>query len=64
VQEEPKNQGGWSYIEPRFRSILLSLGKNAVNIPYAGRPVSAATATGYSKNHTEELNTFLREAMK
>lgn len=32
-------------------------------VSYAGRQISASSATGYGKTHREELNEFLHEAM-
>ena len=55
VQEEPKNQGAWTFVEPRFRNLLVKMGHKSNEIDYAGRPISASTATGYGKSHTAEL---------
>jgi len=54
-QEEPKNQGAWSYVEPRFRTAVAS----AKPIGYAGRPVSASPATGNKARHAREIDHFL-----
>lgn len=62
-QEEQKNAGCWTFVEPRFRSTLKHMGHKNREISYVGREVSASTATGYSKNHKEELEKFLKEAM-
>jgi len=50
VQEEPKNQGGWYFAQPRLANILKSL-KRKPEVSYAGRAPSASTATGYGKFH-------------
>jgi 2-oxoglutarate dehydrogenase E1 component len=63
VQEEPQNQGYWNYVEPKLRNVLKKLGRQS-EIGYAGRAISASTATGYSKVHEAELKHFLHEAMK
>ena len=55
VQEEPKNQGAWTFVEPRFRNLLAKIGRKNADIDFAGRPISASTATGYGKTHTAEL---------
>ena len=45
-QEEPKNQGAWSFIEPNIEWVLTRL-KARHNAPeYAGRPAAASPATG------------------
>ncbi|MDQ6689279.1 MAG: 2-oxoglutarate dehydrogenase E1 component, partial [Gemmatimonadota bacterium] len=47
AQEEPKNQGAWSYVSPRLR---MSTG-NALLTRYAGRPDRASPAEGYAETH-------------
>ena len=64
VQEEPKNQGPWSFIEPRFRNLLRKMKHKSSDIEFSGRPISASTATGYGKQHAAELASFLNIAMK
>ena len=64
VQEEPKNQGAWTFVEPRFRNLLAKMGHKSDEIDYAGRPISASTATGYGKSHTAELQAYLQKAMQ
>ena len=48
VQEEHKNQGAWSYIEPRLRESLK------LDVSYCGRDESASTATGSATYHAGE----------
>jgi len=55
TQEEPKNQGAWSYVQPRFRTAL----NDAKSISYAGRPVSASPATGNGVKHVKEIKNLL-----
>ena len=50
AQEEPKNQGAWSYVQPRLRA---SAGA-AVGVRYAGRPERASPAEGYADAHQAE----------
>ncbi|HEV7387641.1 MAG TPA: 2-oxoglutarate dehydrogenase E1 component, partial [Gemmatimonadaceae bacterium] len=47
AQEEPKNQGAWSYAAPRLR---MSTG-NALLTRYIGRPDRASPAEGYAEVH-------------
>ncbi len=56
VQEESKNMGAWSYVQPRFASALTQLNNDASrsDIGYIGRPPSASPATGYNHVHKEE----------
>jgi len=62
VQEEPKNQGPWSFVEPRLRNLLSATGHKTKEVEYAGRPISASTATGYGKQHATELRDLLDAA--
>lgn len=60
TQEEPKNQGAWSFVEPRTRKLLKHMGKKSWDIGYSGRDISASTATGYTKHHNMELDALLK----
>jgi 2-oxoglutarate dehydrogenase E1 component len=61
-QEEPKNQGAWSFIEPRIEDTLKHLGR-AERPRYIGRPEYASTAAGLMSQHLTELHAFLNEAL-
>ena len=58
VQEEPRNMGGWTFMEPRLRALL---GQNQ-KLRYAGRPPSASTATGSHTIHQMEQRQLVKEA--
>ena len=58
-----KNAGPWLYVEPRLRNIAEHLGKSD-DVDYAGRPISASTAVGYTKVHTKQLNNLISDALK
>jgi 2-oxoglutarate dehydrogenase E1 component len=58
-QEEPKNQGAWSFVAPRIET--LTGGKTRLR--YVGRPEYASTAAGLMKQHLAELAKFLNEAL-
>ena len=60
TQEEHKNQGAWSFVEPRLRNLLRHMGKKKWEISYSGREISASTATGYTKHHNEELDKLIK----
>ena len=62
VQEEPKNQGAWTFNEPRFRNLLAKMGSDRV-IDYAGRAISPSTATGYGKAHAAEMAAYVDAAL-
>ena len=57
VQEEPKNQGAWSYAAPRLR---MSTG-NALLTRYVGRPDRASPAEGYAEVHKREQERIIAE---
>jgi 2-oxoglutarate dehydrogenase E1 component len=62
-QEEPRNQGTWHFIEPYFEWVLNQVGGASRRPRYAGRPASAATATGLMSKHQAQLKAFLDEAL-
>jgi 2-oxoglutarate dehydrogenase E1 component len=53
-QEEPKNLGYWSFVEPRIEEVMASAKLTPKRPRYVGRPESAATATGSYKRHNAE----------
>ncbi|MEO8908804.1 MAG: 2-oxoglutarate dehydrogenase E1 component [Gemmatimonadaceae bacterium] len=57
AQEEPKNQGAWSYVSPRLR---MSTG-NALLTRYVGRPDRASPAEGYAESHKKEQERIITE---
>jgi 2-oxoglutarate dehydrogenase E1 component len=61
-QEEPKNMGGWTFIDPWLELTLDRLDVKAKRARYVGRPASASTAAGLMSRHLKELETFLAEA--
>jgi 2-oxoglutarate dehydrogenase E1 component len=61
-QEEPKNQGAWTFIKPRIEETVARLGGNK-SPRYVGRPEYASTAAGLMKQHLAELAAFLNEAL-
>jgi 2-oxoglutarate dehydrogenase E1 component len=62
-QEEPKNMGAWSFVEPNLEWVLDHIEARHKRPRYAGRPASAATATGLMRKHQEELKALLGEAL-
>jgi len=62
-QEEPKNMGGWSFMEPNIEWVLGQVDARQSRARYVGRPASASTATGLMGRHLAELNAFLDEAL-
>ena len=62
-QEEPKNMGAWSFVEPNLAWVLDHIDAKHKRPRYAGRPSSAATATGLMAKHVRELKVLLNEAL-
>ncbi|VVC29871.1 Hypothetical protein CINCED_3A011739 [Cinara cedri] len=58
AQEEHKNQGSWTYVQPRFHTVL----NNSKTVGYAGRPTGASAATGSKMQHLKELKALLDES--
>jgi 2-oxoglutarate dehydrogenase E1 component len=61
-QEEPKNMGAWSSVEPYLEWVMNQLGRKGQRTRYVGRAASAATATGVMSKHLAQLKAFLDEA--
>jgi 2-oxoglutarate dehydrogenase E1 component len=61
-QEEPRNQGAWTFIAPRIADTIAHLGGHW-NPRYVGRPEYASTAAGLMSQHSAELKAFLDEAL-
>ena len=62
-QEEPKNMGAWSFIEPNLAWVLERIESRHRRPMYAGRPSSAATATGLMSKHLNEQKTLVTAAL-
>jgi 2-oxoglutarate dehydrogenase E1 component len=62
-QEEPKNMGAWTFIEPNLEWVLNHVGGKVPRARYAGRPASASTATGQLSKHLQEQRGLVAEAL-
>jgi len=63
AQEEPKNQGSWSFAEPYVEKVLTEVGGKVTRAVYAGRKAAAATATGLARNHAVQQAMLIAEAL-
>ena len=61
-QEEPKNMGGWTFVDPWLELTLEKLNVKSKRARYVGRPASASTAAGLMSRHLKELDAFLTDA--
>ncbi|MEM1386776.1 MAG: 2-oxoglutarate dehydrogenase E1 component [Pseudomonadota bacterium] len=62
-QEEPKNQGGWSFVEPNIEWVLTRIGAAHNRPRYAGRPASASPATGLASQHKAQQQALVNAAL-
>ncbi|TMV10221.1 2-oxoglutarate dehydrogenase E1 component [Ruegeria sediminis] len=62
-QEEPKNQGAWSFIEPNIEWVLTRIGAKHSRPTYVGRPTSASPATGLASQHKAQQEALVNDAL-
>ena len=62
-QEEPKNQGAWSFLEPEMEVILTKVRGKPTRMTYAGRNGSASPATGLASRHKYEQQQLVNAAL-
>ena len=63
AQEEPKNNGAWTFVEPLLEQALAEAGFAALRPRYAGRCASASPATGLAKRHAAEQAALIADAL-
>ncbi len=63
AQEEPKNQGAWTFVEPYIEKVLTENGGTPRRAVYAGRKAAAATATGLARNHAVQQAALIADAL-
>ena len=59
TQEEPQNMGGWTFVDPRLRSIQ----PENVSLRYVGRVASASPATGSYAIHELEQKQIVDQSL-
>ncbi|MBL4598625.1 MAG: 2-oxoglutarate dehydrogenase E1 component [Rhizobiaceae bacterium] len=62
-QEEPKNMGSWSFIEPYLEWVFNHIEAKHKRARYAGRPAAASPATGLMSKHLAQMAAFLEDAL-
>jgi len=62
-QEEPKNQGAWSFIEPNIEWVLTRIKAKHSRPTYVGRAASASPATGLASQHKAQQSALVNEAL-
>jgi 2-oxoglutarate dehydrogenase E1 component len=62
-QEEPKNMGAWTFVEPNIEWVLEP-DRGKVGRPrYVGRPAAASPATGLAREHKKQQDALVAEAL-
>ena len=62
-QEEPKNQGPWTFIEPNIEWVLTRIKAKHTRPAYVGRATSASPATGLASEHKAQQAALVNEAL-
>ncbi|MEX0279664.1 MAG: 2-oxoglutarate dehydrogenase E1 component [Arenibacterium sp.] len=62
-QEEPKNQGAWSFIEPNIEWVLNRIDAKHKRPVYAGRATAASPATGLASQHKAQQQALVDDAL-
>ncbi|MBU3029943.1 2-oxoglutarate dehydrogenase E1 component [Paracoccus marinaquae] len=62
-QEEPRNQGGWTFVDPYLEWVLERLGSKHRRARYVGRNAAASPATGLASRHKAEQDALVNEAL-
>ncbi|NKX44072.1 2-oxoglutarate dehydrogenase E1 component [Roseicyclus persicicus] len=62
-QEEPKNQGAWTFVEPNLEWVLTRIGAKHTRPRYAGRAATASPATGLASQHKSQQNALVNDAL-
>ena len=62
-QEEPKNQGAWTFVEPNIEWVLGRIEALYRRPTYVGRHASASPATGLAAQHKAQQQALVNEAL-
>ena len=62
-QEEPKNQGSWTFMEPNLEWVLTRIKAKFKRPKYVGRAASASPATGLASTHKKQQEVLVNEAL-
>ncbi|MEM9854306.1 MAG: 2-oxoglutarate dehydrogenase E1 component [Pseudomonadota bacterium] len=62
-QEEPKNQGAWTHVEPNLEWVLSRIKAKHGRPQYVGRATSASPATGLASIHKKQQADLVDEAL-
>ena len=62
-QEEPKNQGAWTFIEPNIEWVLGKINAKHQRPKFVGRAASASPATGLASTHKKQQAALVNDAL-
>ena len=62
-QEEPKNQGAWSFMEPNLEWVMGRAGTPGARPSYVGRAAAASPATGLASQHKAQQEALVEAAL-
>ena len=63
-QEEPRNMGAWSFVEPNLEWVLSHIKAKHPRARYVGRAAAASTATGQLSRHLAEQKALVEDSLK
>jgi 2-oxoglutarate dehydrogenase E1 component len=63
AQEEPKNKGGWFFVQSLLECCLKEAGFDGMRPQFAGRDAAASPATGLAKRHAAEQAALIAGAL-
>ncbi len=64
AQEEPQNQGYWSFVDPFIEEVLTNMKHKITRAKYVGRKRACSPATGSNERHHAEQKALVDEALK
>ena len=62
-QEEPENNGAWTFVDRKIEKVLAGLNVKAKRPVYVGRPEAASPAAGLAKTHAAEQAALVDKAL-
>ena len=62
-QEEPRNMGAWTFVEPFFEDVFKKVQTRQPRLKYSGRAAAASPATGSAKKHAEQQAALIDDAL-
>jgi len=63
-QEEPMNNGAWTYVDRKLEAVLIGLDMHSKRPRYVGRDEAASPATGQARAHAMQQTALVQEALQ